>query len=198
MTEFILSGTFRVPIILQTQFQDFPGLSSRRGNHASTPPLSFLQAGCHSCHPTNSVKAPKAHSLTYLLSFHYTTFRCGQQVYLLVHSKAETYAGRVNALRLLNRFEHMPEGAENLLVSVQSHWKKTSFFRRQICVLKYILNRKRAAPCMYVCTHLCIEHLCSRRPYSLDCRGGVMGMYHCALGPDIGLQNILRFIIRLS
>ena len=116
MTEFILSGTFRVPIILQTQFQDFPGLSSRRGNHASTPPLSFLQAGCHSCHPTNSVKAPKAHSLTYLLSFHYTTIRCGQQVYLLVHSKAETYAGRVNALRLLNRFEHMleVEGAESL------------------------------------------------------------------------------------
>ena len=26
-------------------------------NHASTPPLSFLQAGCPSCHPTNSVKA---------------------------------------------------------------------------------------------------------------------------------------------
>jgi len=24
-------------------------------NHASTPPLSFLQAGCPSCHPTNSV-----------------------------------------------------------------------------------------------------------------------------------------------
>ena len=28
-------------------------------NHASNPPLSFLQAGCHSCHPTNSVKALK-------------------------------------------------------------------------------------------------------------------------------------------
>jgi len=26
-------------------------------NHASTPPLSFLQAGCPSCHPSNSVKA---------------------------------------------------------------------------------------------------------------------------------------------
>ena len=28
--------------------------------HASTPPLSILQAGCPSCHPTNSVKALKA------------------------------------------------------------------------------------------------------------------------------------------
>jgi len=26
-------------------------------NHASTPPLSFLQARCPSCRPTNSVKA---------------------------------------------------------------------------------------------------------------------------------------------
>jgi len=29
-------------------------------NDASTPPLSFLQAGCPSCRPTNSVKALKA------------------------------------------------------------------------------------------------------------------------------------------
>jgi len=29
-------------------------------NHASTPPLSFLQAGCPSCHQTNSVRALKA------------------------------------------------------------------------------------------------------------------------------------------
>ena len=29
-------------------------------NHTSTPPLCFLQAGCPSCHPTNSVKALKA------------------------------------------------------------------------------------------------------------------------------------------
>jgi len=30
-------------------------------NHASTSLLSFLQAGCPSCHPTNSIKALKAH-----------------------------------------------------------------------------------------------------------------------------------------
>jgi len=32
--------------------------SLQADNHASTPPLSFLQAGCPSCLPTNSVKAP--------------------------------------------------------------------------------------------------------------------------------------------
>ena len=31
--------------------------SLQTDNHTSTPPLSFLQAVCSSCHPTNSVKA---------------------------------------------------------------------------------------------------------------------------------------------
>ena len=34
--------------------------SPQTDNHASTPPLGFLQARCSSCHPTNSVKALKA------------------------------------------------------------------------------------------------------------------------------------------
>jgi len=29
--------------------------SLQTDNHASTPPLSFLQAGCPFCHPTNSI-----------------------------------------------------------------------------------------------------------------------------------------------
>ena len=36
--------------------------SLQTDNHASTPPLSFLQAGCPSCRPTNSVEALKAHA----------------------------------------------------------------------------------------------------------------------------------------
>jgi len=34
--------------------------SLQTDSHASIPPLSFLQAGCPSCHQTNSVKALKA------------------------------------------------------------------------------------------------------------------------------------------
>jgi len=41
-------GSMQVCTLLQTD------------NHASTPPLRFLQAGCPSCRPTNSVKALKA------------------------------------------------------------------------------------------------------------------------------------------
>ena len=37
--------------------------SLQTDNHASTPPLSFLQAGCPSCRPTNSVKALMALTL---------------------------------------------------------------------------------------------------------------------------------------
>jgi len=34
--------------------------SLQTDNHTSTPPLCFLQAGCPSCRPTNSVKVLKA------------------------------------------------------------------------------------------------------------------------------------------
>jgi len=37
--------------------------SLQTDNHARTPPLSFLQAGCPSCRPTNSIKALKASML---------------------------------------------------------------------------------------------------------------------------------------
>jgi len=50
-------GHMQVCILLQTD------------NHASTPPLSFSQAGCPSCRPTNSVKALKTNfkGITYKL-----------------------------------------------------------------------------------------------------------------------------------
>jgi len=34
-------------------------------SHASTPPLCFLQAGCPSCRPTNSVKAKTEVNLSF-------------------------------------------------------------------------------------------------------------------------------------
>jgi len=37
--------------------------SLQTDNHTSTSPLSFLQAGCPSCRPTNSVKALKAQTV---------------------------------------------------------------------------------------------------------------------------------------
>jgi len=42
--------------------------SLKTDNHVSTPPLSFLQAGCPSCRPTNSVKALKVIALKVFLN----------------------------------------------------------------------------------------------------------------------------------
>jgi len=44
-------------------------------NHASTPPLSFLQAGCPSCRPTNSVKALKAIIYATVLNKYHLAFK---------------------------------------------------------------------------------------------------------------------------
>jgi len=43
--------------------------SLQTDNHASTQPLSFLQAGCPSCRPTTSVKALMAIYILYALYF---------------------------------------------------------------------------------------------------------------------------------
>ena len=68
-----LSGTIRVSRYQKGKTNlDFTGArdsewqwhqvctSLQTDNHTSTSPLSFLQAGCPSCRPTNSVKALKA------------------------------------------------------------------------------------------------------------------------------------------
>ena len=48
--------------------------SLQTDNHTSTPPLSFLQAGCPSCRPTNSIKALKD-AFCYTNVFIITTFQ---------------------------------------------------------------------------------------------------------------------------
>jgi len=41
--------------------------SLQTDNHTSTPPLKFLQAGCPSCRPTNSIKELKAFKKTAII-----------------------------------------------------------------------------------------------------------------------------------
>jgi len=48
--------------------------SLQTDNHASTPPLCFLQAGCPSCRSTNSIKALKA--LMYYAAYKRELIRC--------------------------------------------------------------------------------------------------------------------------
>jgi len=44
--------------------------SLQTDNHASTPPLSFLQAKCPSCRPTNSFKALKNFTIPFTTPYH--------------------------------------------------------------------------------------------------------------------------------
>jgi len=50
--------------------------SLQTDNHASTPPLSFLQAGYPSCRPTNSVKRTEGISPHITVSQKYTSIMC--------------------------------------------------------------------------------------------------------------------------
>jgi len=52
-------------------------------NHANIPPLSFLQAGCPSCCPTNSVKALTFKSANYR-AVHYSA-KCGLAITSSLH-----------------------------------------------------------------------------------------------------------------
>jgi len=50
--------------------------SLQTDNHANTSLLSFLQAGCPSCRPTNSVKALKANTDSSQKTTHNVTSVC--------------------------------------------------------------------------------------------------------------------------
>jgi len=61
--------------------------SLQTDNHASTPSLSFLQAGCPACRPTNSVKALKAN--VHVMQFCSTSFTAFTALTLLVGRQEE-------------------------------------------------------------------------------------------------------------
>ena len=54
--------------------------SLQTDNHTSTPPLSFLQTGRPSCHPTNSVRALKAYYNNMYISFITVGKNCSNNV----------------------------------------------------------------------------------------------------------------------
>jgi len=58
-------------------------------NHASTPPLSFLQAGCPSCRPTNSVKALKENmdEEQFIQYIHINLLYMASQCYIFYHAR---------------------------------------------------------------------------------------------------------------
>ena len=78
--------------------------SLQTDNHASTPPLKFLQAGCPSCRPTNSVKALKA-------------IFCKHNLLLFIQPRWQPFCARVH--RANNHLANEPpscyHGVDNIL-----------------------------------------------------------------------------------
>jgi len=68
-------------------------ISLQTDNHASTPPLNFLQAGCPSCRPTNSVKA-----LVALVSFREHTEKTRERSIWLTRS-LPTFCSKISVAR---------------------------------------------------------------------------------------------------
>jgi len=64
--------------------------SLQTDNHTSTPPLRFLQAGCPSCHPTNSVKALKAQTPVTNHIYSMTAASILEYVFITVTRREET------------------------------------------------------------------------------------------------------------
>jgi len=70
--------------------------SLQTDNHASTPPLSFLQAGCPSCRPNNSIKALKAFTVSEFSLFDRNRW----------HRKVYTQSDSVGGSRIWHRGEY--------------------------------------------------------------------------------------------
>ena len=71
--------------------------SLQTDNHASTSPLSSLQAGCCSCRPTNSVKALKARKPGQLLLHKKVENLTDEDVRQEVHPACKKLSGEVLA-----------------------------------------------------------------------------------------------------
>ena len=120
--------------------------SLQTDNHASTPPLSFLHAGCPSCHPTNRVKALKAVQWRqwrlYQIHLHYYFFAMA------------SVCPSVMWVATLQDLSHVSRVASEAAAATQqaSHWDHCAILPCQRQLLIYIPHKHRAsnALCMLV------------------------------------------------
>jgi len=95
-------------------------------SHANTPPLSFLQAGCPSCRPTNSLKALKAKK-------HHSQYSENRTKYFYSHL-LKCYVVAVKVYSSKNPWEFFPMGIGviPIPVCVHSHFFSFPFPSRSI------------------------------------------------------------------
>ena len=136
--------------------------SLQSDNHASTPPLKFLQAGCPSCCPTNSIRALMAHYY-YCSYFHFSgLFLCWPHVWLYgyVYGYAEHWGSLNQSQAFLLKFLYIKtlNSVFRGLMYLTLH-PFISFFRlwcycdKQSCVLS-------------IFRHQLVQMLCANPPFT--------------------------------
>jgi len=101
--------------------------SLQTDNHANTPPLSFLQAGCPSCCPTNSVRALKCHKVTH------------------THTHTHPFKGPFSGTTQVSRYQ---KGKTNLdfTGARDSEWQWRQLGHMQVCTLLQTDNHASTPP----------------------------------------------------
>jgi len=113
--------------------------SRQRDNHASTPPLSFLQAGCPSCCPTNSVKALKAILLITILHCNiYIASTCLEHCVFLCE---------LHHINVVNNSVHR----NSYYYKLRLFWMTYSFFNVEIPELWHYLCNSRITSMQQFC-----------------------------------------------
>jgi len=92
--------------------------SLQTDNHASTTPLSFLQARCPSCHPTNSIKAVKVKSLLITNKKNNQRSNTNAEVQVLHCSKIHWFMALMNTEKLKHRLQNVPLNIHVVAVAV--------------------------------------------------------------------------------
>jgi len=93
------------PIWILLKERDHVCTSLQTDNHGSTPPLSFLQVRCPSCHPTKSVKALKAPNLQVV--DYIIWLRCLPLAVVLNLSETTAYKWKINNFKSSVYFWHL-------------------------------------------------------------------------------------------
>jgi len=105
--------------------------SLQTDNHASTPPLGFLQADCPSCRPTNSVKALKAQLYHKYMKSNLAT-AMDQSTH--THTRTHTFNGPLSGTTQVSWYQ---KGKTNLdfIGARDSEWQWHQLGHMQICTL---------------------------------------------------------------
>ena len=119
-------------LCIKTVIRLCTGISQNPDNHASTPPLRFfLQTGCHSCRPTNSVKALKADASYCDYCSETRKNCCRRRIWLRPQRPAalaqSSACGRDNAVGLTSILDREQLSAYVLSLFHISHSRQTSY-----------------------------------------------------------------------